>query len=225
MVDNESNSPYSKSEIIEEYNSAASSDREHAKVKWGSQDSMMNRFRLASRQVDFSTAGSWLDVGCGTGAFQRLVHSQVSFPPDTIAIDISDELIQYARTESTMDNCEFRCIDFQNVDENNFDIVTAIGVLQKSNLTVSSFFKLANDVLKEGGVFFIDTKNLGWKKFQEPDFDPEPSHRWFETEDLTDYAQKANFQIERVSGFLPRDNRIVAPKESHTIFLLARKQS
>lgn len=225
MNESDSDNPYSKDEIKEEYNSAAGASSEHEMVKWGSRDSMMNRFRLVLDQIDFSVISSWLDVGCGTGAFQQMVYSSQNNPPEGIAIDISDRLIEFAKKRVEHPNCEFRCVDFLSLEEMEVDLVTAIGVLQKTNISVNRFFEHSAEILSDEGKLLIDTKHLGWEKFEQPDFTPEASHRWFNVDDITAPAEEAGFEVLRVGGFLPRENRIVSTEESHSIFLIARKNS
>lgn len=225
MTDSDSIEPYSKEEIKEEYNSAASASSEHEMVKWGSEDSMMNRFRLVLDKIDFSTVSIWLDVGCGTGAFQQMVYSSQNNPPDGIAIDISDRLIKFAEERVAHPNCEFRCEDFLSLEETTVDLITAIGVLQKTNIPVDEFFMRSYELLSDGGKIFVDTKHLGWEKFDQPDFSPEPSHRWFDIEDITVPAEEVGFEILEVGGFLPRENRIVSPEKSHSIFLIAERNN
>ena len=64
---------YKKQDIIDEYNISSELDEEFKKVKWGSKSSMINRFNLTLTELPFSNDIVWLDIGCGTGAFQRVV--------------------------------------------------------------------------------------------------------------------------------------------------------
>lgn len=224
MTDPNHRESYSKKEITEEYNNAARASSEHEMVKWGSKDSMMNRFRLVLNEIDFSTVQTWLDVGCGTGAFQQMVYSSKDNPPNTIAIDIADELVDFAQKRINHSNCKFRCIDFPSLNSPSVDLITAIGVLQKTNVSVSEFFTHSYELLPEGGTLFIDTKHLGWEKFEEPNFSPEPNHRWFDREDVLTPAKEAGFNVIKFGGFLPKENRVVPPEKSHSIFLIAERE-
>ena len=66
---------YKKKDIIEEYNISSELDEEFKKVKWGSKSSMINRFNLTLTELPFSNDTVWLDIGCGTGAFQSIVKN------------------------------------------------------------------------------------------------------------------------------------------------------
>ena len=64
---------YSKEFIIQEYNQSAEHPEEFRKVKWGSLESMMNRFYLAMNELPFSKMSDWIDVGCGTGQLANIL--------------------------------------------------------------------------------------------------------------------------------------------------------
>lgn len=194
-------------------------------VKWGSNSSMINRFSLVRDLVDLSSVTRWLDVGCGTGAFQRLVYSDIEQPPEGLGIDISGRLVDYARDNLQCSNCRFRQKDFLELSEGDFDLITSIGVLQKTNIPVEQFFRHVSELLVPTGRAFIDTKHLDWEKFDKPDFSPEPNHRWFQINEITEPARSTGFVLVETAGFLPRKNSIVQPTESHTIFLFSKNDN
>lgn len=222
MEDQMHNKSYSSEEIELEYSKSANADEEYSMVKWGSNDSMMNRFHLVRRKLDISEFTDWLDIGCGTGAFQRELYTKTEDPPEGLAIDISEALIDYAQNNFQHPKCEFVCQDFLEVKTGDFDLLTAIGVLQKTNVSLIEFFEKSAQLMRERGTLFVDTKHLGWKKFEKPDFSPEPSHQWFETDDIINPAQNAGFNVLELSGFIPRENRVVDPADSHTMFMIAK---
>lgn len=214
--------PYPLQEIIEEYDSAAGATREYEKVKWGSQFKMMSRFHLAMQLLTFENHAKWLDVGCGTGAFQHLVHQR--FPKlRCVGLDVSNELIEFARNRYESKNIEYLVADFLDYQETGFGLITSIGVLQKTNMTPSDFIMHAASLASPGGSVFIDTKHAGWKRFSEPGFFPEPDHEWFSVEEMVAATEKAGLELAAIKGFLPETGTVVDPEESHTIFLLARK--
>ena len=213
---------YSKEVIELEYDAAATAHDEYAKVKWGSQRSMLNRFNLAMSCVDFGTVKRWLDVGCGTGAFQALVrnaHPHVA----GVAIDLSPRLFDFARNRPETFGIDFRLIDFLDLDDTPFDLITSIGVLQKTTMTPVDFFQHAASLLVPGGLLYVDTKHAGWKQFREPGFLPEPNHEWFMLDALCNSLSTAGFTLEEIQGFLPDTGAMVEPSESHTIFCIARR--
>ena len=217
---------YKRKLIENEYNLAAAASEEFQKVKWGSQEKMYNRFRLVLETFDFNEVGSWLDVGSGTGGFQSVVCPL--FPRITATgIDISAQLVEYAKNRNDLDhrNVKFRKIDFLEHKENGFDLVTCIGVLQKTNISSGFFFKKAFEKLNPSGRLYLDTKNIKWEKFKDPNCYPERTHQWFDPKDLISDAYRAGFSDILVKGFIPDDNKVVRPNDSHTIYLTAIKRN
>jgi len=215
---------YTRKSIEEEYNVAAAAIEEFEMVKWGSSEKMYNRFRLALDCLDFQQIKNWLDVGAGTGAFQSVVcpiHTNIK----ATGIDISEQLIQYAkkRRDFGHENVRFVHCDFLDFDEVGFDLITCVGVLQKTNIPSIEFFNMAIEKLNPGGSLFLDTKNINWENFDEPGFYPETVHQWFSPSDLLCEAEMAKFKEIKIKGFLPGSNEIVEPNDSHTIFLTAKK--
>jgi ubiquinone/menaquinone biosynthesis C-methylase UbiE len=211
---------YKKEYIIEEYNSSAKSLEEHQKVKWGSRESMMNRFSLAMERFDFGKPMEWLDVGCGTGAFQE--SAQGKFPTlRGLAIDLNPTLLGYARKKN-IQNIDFKERDFLELEDRQFDLITCFGVLQKSNFSLEQFFVHARRLLKAEGCVLADTKHLDWNKFLEPNFTPEPIHNWFTVKDIRQAINKSGLIEKEVFGFQPEKYEIVDPCEAHTLICIAR---
>ncbi len=214
---------YTKEEISLEYDISSKAHQEFEKVKWGSEKSMTNRFLLAMECIDFKKIQTWLDIGSGTGQFQSLVlkkYPQIS----SIGIDISSKLIEFAQHRQDALRSDFRKIDFMELTEGEFDLISSIGVLQKTTMTLTDFFAHATTLLKSGGQLFVDTKHSGWKRFLEPGFEPEPSHLWFSLEELCSSISAAGLILKEMQGFIPNENKIVSPEESHTIFCIAYKK-
>ncbi len=211
---------YSRGEVEAEYDSIAGREHEFEKLNWGSQEGMMNRFELAMRELPFDRAKTWLDVGCGTGAFQAIAAK--AFPNISAkAIDISKKLLDVARSRDDVEGARFAREDFLEIKDETFDLLTCIGVLQKTTFTPQEFFEHARESLAPKGRVLLDTKNAGWKRFEEPGFHPESGHQWFEPEDLVSAATDAGLVVLKVRGFLPRENKVVDPGDSHTVFLIA----
>lgn len=214
---------YKKQEIISEYNlSASKNTTEFQKVKWGSEQSMLNRFELAKMKIEFNNLVSFLDIGCGTGAFIRQITTKYNLKT-IVGIDISDKLIEYC-TINAVKNEKYICSDILEFDYNRyFDAITMIGILQKTNHDIELIFSKIFDLLEQNGLFFFTTKNLNWSKFKEPNFFPEKSHHWFNSSDLERVISKTGFSLVDKGGFLPNENKIVEMNDSHTIFYLLQK--
>lgn len=220
----EENNKYKKEDIIAEYQSSSASKDEFGKVKWGSQEKMLNRFRQIIKELDFASAKSWLDIGSGTGAFQAIVNEEYPQLKCT-GIDITQNLIQFAKSRADVNHqkTDFINSDYMDFKSEQYDIITCIGVLQKTNFDVSEFFVKTYSLLAKGSTFLLDTKNLNWEAFKDENFNPEESHRWFIPEELVQTAQLVGFKNLIVKGFIPGENKIVKPNKSHTIFLTGHK--
>lgn len=214
---------YSKDDIQAEYDLSSRSDREFEMVKWGSHEKMCNRFRLVMEVIDFNSVDKWLDVGSGTGAFQSLVMERFQ-QLEAVGIDLSLRLIQYsnAREDLIGSSVTFVHSDFLKFDQSDFDFISCVGVLQKTNIKPQDFFNKSWRMLNSGGRLFVDTKNISWGKFDES-FRLEASHQWFDPDQLIDCAVTAGYENVKVEGFLPGENRVVEKENSHTIFLCADK--
>lgn len=209
-------------EIAAEYDEAATEAEEFARVKWGSAESMANRFELALRELPFARARTWLDVGCGTGAFQARAlgrHPHL----EAVGIDLSERLLEQSRRREGVARAMFVRADVARFAGGPFDLVTAIGVLQKTTVTPAEFFRSAARLLVPGGRVLVSTKHRGWRPFLEGGLRPEESHDWFTEEDLRGAAVGAGLEVLRVAGYLPREDRVVPPAESHDLFLIAER--
>ncbi len=214
---------YNKSEIIEEYNLALlEAKEEYEMAKWGSSESMLNRFRFFFRKVN-TLGSSILDIGSGTGAFYHYLYSQ-NYTGKYLGLDISDEMINYALNNKLKDEI-YENIDFLEFNTlEKFGIVTMFGVLQKTNHSNGEIFKKIYSLLSDCGIFFFTTKNINWKEFERNDFFPEEGHNWFDHRILQSELGNSGFKIIEKGGFLPKENREVGLRESHTIFFMVRKE-
>ena len=212
---------YSKEDIILEYNQSAELEEDFMKVKWGSTQSMINRYFLALDELPFSKSTSWLDVGCGTGSFQAITLER--YPHIVgLGIDLNAKLIRFALEKQIM-GIEFRVGDFMEVKNVKYDLITCLGVIQKANFTLQQFFQHVSELLKHNGMLLVDTKNIGWYKFHDPGYTPEPIHQWFSVKEIRNVLETSELKEIKLSGFLPSENKLVAPDASHTIFLIAQK--
>lgn len=131
---------FSPEEIKAEYNESSKETDEFAKVKWGgSQEKMLNRFRLVLDELDFAKIDRWLDVGCGTGAFQEMVLTK--FPAvKATGLDISEGLLEFASSRPANKDVRFILGDFLDFEEGAYDLISCIGVLQKKLLLIYLIF-------------------------------------------------------------------------------------
>jgi ubiquinone/menaquinone biosynthesis C-methylase UbiE len=96
---------------------------------------------------------SALEVGCGTGAFARLLAACAE---QVVALDLSPEMIRVARSQSAQfSNLEFQLADITESDfpDEHFDCIAAIATLHHVPLR-AALLKL-KQALKPGGTLIV----------------------------------------------------------------------
>src|SRR5918995_2844412 len=97
--------------------------------------------------------GSALEIGCGTGAFARLLAERCK---RVIALDLSSEMIRVGRSRSSQfDNLEFQLADAMtwNFPQSHFDFICSIATLH--HLQQRELFVKIKDALKPNGVLVV----------------------------------------------------------------------
>ncbi|ADD67254.1 Methyltransferase type 11 [Denitrovibrio acetiphilus DSM 12809] len=209
---------YELNDIINEYNCSSRCDKEYEKVKWGSQEKMENRFRFVLSELNISSGIKVLDVGCGTGGFIKMLLQR--FPHvNATGIDVSDELLKYASDKIANPDVRLIRSDFLALTCEKYDFITCIGVLQKTNMKLSDFFKKAADCLNSGGKLFVDTKNINWEMFSKG-LTPETTHSWFDIEDIFKAGNEAGLKLVSYGGFNPETGEKTETDMSHTMYII-----
>lgn len=211
-------------EIANEYNESATKKNDFEKSKWGSAQSMQNRFDLALKTINWKAIHSWIDIGCGTGALLEYIENHKIDIDDYTGLDISQNMLNQAQIKI------FKTNSVQWIHENfatyfpnkGFDLITAIGVLQKCGLSLNDSVKEFKKFCKKDTYLFLTTKNYDWNKFHSKELIPFQGHLWFTQEELISALKNNNFKILEINGFLPYENKIVSIKESHTVYILAQ---
>ncbi len=109
--------------------------------------------RLKEISKHMPIQGKWLDIGCSTGTFVKLLEENGL---DARGIDISDEAVRLAKKEGLPVECK----DIFSVDQNQrFDCITAFDVIEHLR-DPASFIQAANRLLKIGGTLVITTPNV-----------------------------------------------------------------
>ncbi len=214
-----------KDAVIQEYTQSSALPLDSQKAKWSGEESMLNRFRLGLKLIDWPSVHHWLDVGCGTGRFFTLGEEQGRRFDQLTGIDITDAMIRQAGEKSFQSPVRFETCDLESMPNNidQVDLVTLVGVLQLCGCALEDALGACLGKLKPEGQVFLTTKHLGWSAFDKDGFDPEPGHSWFLYEDVATAVEAQGVKILKSGGFLPRDGKIVALEESHTLFILGRK--
>ena len=75
-------------------------------------------------------AARWLDVGCGTGVFTRLVLDQCA-PASVVSVDPAPAQLEHARKQRSGERVEFRLADAQSLPfpDDAFDVVASALVI------------------------------------------------------------------------------------------------
>lgn len=219
--------PSNKDDVRREYAASSTAANTYEKMKWGSHESMVNRFHLAHRIVNWDAVHSWLDIGCGTGLMFKVLEDAGHRFDRLAGIDLSPEMIAQARRDSSLASpAEFVVADGEQLPhgfQGAFDLVTMIGVLQKCGTEPRPFLAHALTALRSGGQFFMTTKHIGWRAFREEGLAPEVGHSWFEHEEIVRHLESLGASVRATGGFVPRTNEVVPIEDAHTIYFLAER--
>lgn len=218
--------PVSRDDVIREYTEAAEAGTAYERAKWGSADSMHNRFRFALRLLDMTRIRSWLDIGCGECDFFTLAEEQGNRFDRLHGLDLTPAMIEKARQRGFFSPISFTVGDLCEAPrmlDAPFDLVTLLGVLQQCGMPPADALECAAGAVKRGGRLFLTTKHAGWEEFTSGRLMPEQNHSWFSVEEIVQAAEKAGLAVVRTGGYLPREDREVPVEKSHTMYLLATR--
>ena len=215
----------SKDAVVAEYAKASRSPMDFGKAKWGSQASMLNRFRLGLSIIEWQAVKRWFDVGCGTGQFFTLVEEAGHRFEELVGVDITPEILLDARSRAYASPANFVEADLEAMPGYliDFDLITLVGVLQQCGTAPEHALAACIQRLRLGGQLFLTTKHLGWKAFTDGSLTPEPSHSWFDYGELAGIIQNLGIEIVRSGGFLPREGELIPLEQSHTLYILGKK--
>jgi len=212
-------------EVMAEYHLSAATGEDFTRAKWGSEASMLNRFQLAFQLIDWPRITTWLDLGCGTGrAFTEAEKAEHRFFRLT-GVDISPAMIEIAQARQLSSKVEWLSgeLDVLNIPTGSFDLLTVIGVLQQCGTRPEAFLRSAVAKLRPRGIFFLTTKNLNWREFTNGNLQPEAEHSWFDFQEVANELIGLGIRIVNSGGFLPKENQITVINESHTFFILGKR--
>ncbi|MFN8598452.1 MAG: methyltransferase domain-containing protein [Anaerolineae bacterium] len=94
-----------------------------------------------------------LDIGCGTGAFSRLLAQRAQH---VLALDLSSQMIRLARERSIdFGNIEYQVADVLKTDlpSNHFDCIVSIATLH--HLPFEALLEKMKSALRPGGVLLV----------------------------------------------------------------------
>ncbi|ADL69665.1 Methyltransferase type 11 [Thermoanaerobacterium thermosaccharolyticum DSM 571] len=103
--------------------------------------------------LPFKQNGKFLDIGCSNGA---LVKCAKEFGFDTIGIEVSKDVVQFAHQCFPDISVREGLLTEQNFSENYFDVITLYDVLEhlfNPRIELNEIYR----ILKPGGLLFIET--------------------------------------------------------------------
>jgi len=115
----------------------------------------MGRYEFASRYVKEKNL---LDISCGTGYGSKYLYDAGA--TKVIGVDISSEIIDFARTQHQINGLEFKVGDIQKLDfpGNHFDVITCFETIEHVQSQKKAFMELKR-VLKPKGLLIISSPN------------------------------------------------------------------
>jgi SAM-dependent methyltransferase len=143
-----------------------------------SEDQQVPTYEEALRRVDLQPGAPVLDIGCGVGAFLRLVAARGAAP---FGIDASDALLELARTR--LPDADLRVGDMEALpyDDDTFDLVTGFNAFFFAN-DFAAALREAGRVAKPGGPVVIQVWGAherndleAMKTLARPFFPPRPA--------------------------------------------------
>lgn len=217
---------YSIDDTIIDYQKSSESEMPHEKVKWASNESMVNQFKMGLELVKNYKFNKWLDIGSGTGDILRNIDVLKNKNVRYFGIDLCPELISYAKGNCKEVEAEisFACQNFMDpISEEPFDLITCFGVLQKSGVGIREALVRMSKCLTLGGIIIISTKNLSWSAFNDTNFKPYSGHSWFTVSQIEDAFISAGLEIVAIRGFDATRNKFLDPGDAHSIFVVGKK--
>lgn len=95
-----------------------------------------------------------LDFGCGDGRLSYELAKRGI--PDIVGIDISERAIAFAKAFNWENQARFYCIDIRQLDEEGFDVVVAIEVLEHiSDEQIDGVLAAIRQRLRQRGYFIV----------------------------------------------------------------------
>lgn len=118
------------------------------------EEAQENKYRLVFDKLRLKEGGRLLDVGCGWGG---MVLYAARRGVKAIGVTLSEQQAEWAQAkikeEGLEDLAEVRFQDYRDVSEQNFDAISAIGILEHIGVkNYPSFFGFLYGKLKEGGL-------------------------------------------------------------------------
>lgn len=216
----------SRDEVRARYESAASLEKDFLKGRWGSYESMMNRYAVALQFIDFASVERWLDLGAGAGVFQSLVAKRTRIST-IVALDLVPCLLKFLaekactqRFKADLVQGDVACLPFAG---GGFDLITAIGVIGSCGANFKVVVAEIARCLKPAGQCFISVMHADWRGFGIPGNSKDTEHDWFRVPELEEALVGNQVQPLFVKGLMPRTGRLGLPEEGYCLVVGGKK--
>ncbi len=162
----------------------------------------LERYRFAARHA---RPGRLLDIACGVGYGTRLLADEAREVSEAVGVDLSEEVISYARDRYAGSRVEFRSADaFSFQDPDGFDTIVSLETIEHvrdPELLVGNLVRL----LRPGGILIASvptTPSVDVNPHHLHDFSERSFRRLFEPHRLVERAIFRQIQPYRVLRLL-----------------------
>jgi cyclopropane-fatty-acyl-phospholipid synthase len=118
------------------------------------EEAQYEKYDLVARKLDLKPGMRLLDVGCGWGGMVR--HAAREYGVQALGVTLSAAQAEWAaakiKEEGLEDRAEVRYLDYRDVPERDFDVISSIGLTEHIGVrNYPSYFGFLLDRLKPGG--------------------------------------------------------------------------
>ena len=161
----------------------------------------LSRYKFASKML--SQADNVLEIGCGSGLGSMFLSQ---FSSKVTGIDIKKNEIDAAIKLNKRENCQFKIQDFFEWNEENFDSIVALDVIEHFNEIDGEVLlqKCAEKAKKSNGMVIIGTPSIYSFPYQSPI--SQASH--IKCYDLDELKQLVGKYFSRVMAFGMNDELV-----------------
>lgn len=206
------------------YNKSFNKKKEYQKVIWGSEASMLNRFKLFFKIISDKKFDRWLDIGTGTGAIFKMHDKKRNIIKKRYGLEVNKKLYDYIKKKKFKKNLDLINKDIIKLPILlKFDLISAIGVLQNSGYPYKKVISKIYNLMGKNSHVFLTSKNLLWEKLNKKTIKLS-DHEWINPLKLKEYLESRKIKIIKMSGYDPSNNKNVSLKIGSTFYIYAKKK-
>ncbi len=114
-----------------------------------------NKLGLICRKIGIKPGMRVLDIGCGWGAFAK--YAAEKFKAEVTGITVSREQVELGRELCRGLPVEFKLMDYRDL-QGKFDRIVSVGMIEHVGYkNYETYFRIASQCLKDGGLFLLHT--------------------------------------------------------------------